>query len=273
MMHPAALQAYCKRIGYQGELTASPETLQALHALHPLAIPFENLNSWLGLPVSLEPEAIFSKLVLQRRGGYCFEQNLLFMAVLRTIGFNVQGLAARVLWNLPADCVLPRTHMLLLVELEQQRYVADVGFGGLTMTAALQLNTEAEQSSSHEAFRIQPQDNFYVIKAFVADNWQALYQFSLEPQLPADYELANWYVSTHPDSRFISQLIAGRADSGARHALLDARYNRHLTGATTEQRMLASPAAVRQVLEDVLLIDTGTLPGLDARLNSLFREA
>ena len=180
--------------------------------------PFENLDPWLGRPVSLEPTDVFTKLVTRRRGGYCFEQNLLFREVLEALGFQVTGLAARVVWNLPADVTLPRTHMLLLVTLGERRYIADVGFGGLTLTAPLELDSTAAQRTPHEPFSITYDGEHHILQAEVAGEWQALYRFGLEEQTQADYAMANFYVGTHPQSRFVLQLLAGRPGAGMRHA-------------------------------------------------------
>jgi N-hydroxyarylamine O-acetyltransferase len=272
MLTDSALARYCTRIACNGPLNADLATLQQLHACHPQAIPFENLDAWLGLPVSLEPDRIFDKLVIQRRGGYCFEHNLLFRRVLQTLGFSVQGLAARVRWQLPANSALPRTHMLLLVSIAGERYVADAGFGGLTMTSALALDSTGIQHSPHEPFRITREAQEYVIHAELGDRWLPLYGFSLEPQTDADYLMANWFVSTHPQSRFVQQLIAARVDQDGRHALLNRRHQRHYAGQNSEVRELMTPAHLRQVLEEQLQIDTARLPGLDAKLATLFLE-
>jgi N-hydroxyarylamine O-acetyltransferase len=266
----ADLARYCKRIGFDGTPQRDLATLRELHRLHPQAIPFENLDSWLGRAVSLEPAAVFDKLVVKQRGGYCFEQNLLFREVLEALGFHVRGLAARVVWNLPEGFVLPRTHMLLLVTVAKERLIADVGFGGLTMTAPLQLDTEAVQVTPHEQFRIAVDGEHHLLQANVAGAWQALYRFGMEEQTPSDYAMANWYVSMHPESRFVLQLLAGRADSGMRHALFDGRYTRHHIGKPSEPQALADPAALRHVLQQQLGIDLSELPELDARINSLF---
>jgi N-hydroxyarylamine O-acetyltransferase len=264
------LDRYCKRIGFDGELRCDLPTLQRLHHLHALAIPFENLDSWLSRPVSLEPAAVFAKLVTGGRGGYCFEQNLLFREVLETLGFAVRGLAARVVWQLPDGFVLPRTHMVLLVTVGARRFVADVGFGGLTLTAPLDLDSQAVQSTSHEAFRLEQDAEHYVLQAHVAGSWQALYRFGLEAQMPADYAMANWYVSTHAQSRFVQQLIAGRPAPGMRHALLDGRHTRHYLGKASEHQALSDAAGLRKVLQQDLGIDVSCLPELDAKLIALF---
>src|SRR5471032_2344964 len=96
------LDAYFARIGYDGPRMATLETLRALHRLQPQVIAFENLDPLLGRPVRLDASSLEQKLVHGGRGGYCFEQNLLFAHALRAIGFKVTELAARVLWNVPA---------------------------------------------------------------------------------------------------------------------------------------------------------------------------
>src|SRR5437762_4052046 len=122
------LDAYFKRIGYSGGASPTLATLQALHALHTRAIPFENLNPFLGWPVRLDAASLQQKLIHDGRGGYCYEQNLLFREALQSIGFHVSALAARVLWNVPEGTVLPRTHALLRIDLNGESYVADVRF-------------------------------------------------------------------------------------------------------------------------------------------------
>ena len=125
------LDAYLKRVSYDGSLDPTVETLQALHRAHLAAIPFENLDILLGRGISLELDAIQQKLVHNRRGGYCFEHNLLFSAALERIGFPVTRLAARVQPERPG----PRTHVCLLVEAGGERWLADTGFGTTLLEA------------------------------------------------------------------------------------------------------------------------------------------
>ena len=145
------LDAYFRRIGFAGPAGPDRATLEALHRLHPQAIAFENLDPLLGVPVRLDPAALESKLVRSGRGGYCYEQNLLFMHVLRALGFSVRGLGARVLWGAAADAVTARAHMLLCVDLDGSRHIADVGFGGTTLTAPLRLDAEGAQRTAARA--------------------------------------------------------------------------------------------------------------------------
>jgi N-hydroxyarylamine O-acetyltransferase len=243
------LDAYLDRIGYRGPRTATLDTLQAVHALHPAAIPFENLNPLLGWPVALDVDSLQSKMVAGRRGGWCFEQNTLFRHALQALGFSVVSLGARVVWNTPPDSPIgPRSHMLLLVDLGGLPYVADVGFGGNVLTAPLRLETHVAQSTPHEAHRLLPLENGFLLEACVVDEWKAFYRFTLEPQFPADYEVSNWYLCHHPSSFFRQMLIAARATPGGRYALRNNSLNIH-RGGETEKRDLTSASALRSCLE------------------------
>jgi N-hydroxyarylamine O-acetyltransferase len=270
-LSPPELDRYCQRIELDIPFHADLSTLQHLHRQHPQAIPFENLDSWLGREVSLEPAAVFRKLVDGRRGGYCFEHNLLFRNVLETLGFAVQGLAARVLWNQPPGAGMPRTHKLLLVTIDGQRFIADVGFGGLTMTAPLMLDSTEVQATPNENFRIVPHGADYLLEAEVSGAWVPLYRFSLEEQSPADYAMANYFVSTHPQSLFVNELIACRVNADMRYALLGGRLARHQLGKASEQQQITDAEELRAILQQELGIELSALPGLQQKLATLFR--
>ncbi|CAB4243299.1 Arylamine N-acetyltransferase (fragment) [Methylacidimicrobium sp. AP8] len=198
--------------------------------------------------MSSEDDSIERKLVLAGRGGYCFEHNLLFAEVLRSLGFPVTGLAARVCWNLPENTPSPRTHMVLLVNLDTP-CIADVGFGGLTFTAPLRLEPDVVQETRHEPMRILRSADGFLVQVLLGGEWQALYRFDLQPQLPVDYEMANWYVCSHPASRFRKELIAARPDAGCRYALRNGELKIYGIGGKTERRRLASGGEIRRVLE------------------------
>ncbi|NGR08415.1 arylamine N-acetyltransferase [bacterium SGD-2] len=253
------LGAYFRRIGFSGTPEPTLETLKTLHLLHPLAIPFENLDSLLGRPVRLDLASLQAKLVGSRRGGYCYEHNTLFMHVLTALGFRVTGLAARVMWNYPAGEVRPRTHMLLRIEMDGAVWIADVGFGGITLTAPLRLEEGTEQPTPHETFRLERAGGYWILLARIGNDWRAVYRFDLDEHRLADYEITNYYLSTHPQSAFVNALMAARPVPGGRHALLNRRLNRH--GENASQQEFTSPAEVRAVLQDVFGIDVP--PGLE----------
>lgn len=260
------LDAYFRRIGYSGDRAPTLETLRALHAAHVLGIPFENLSPLLGEPVQLEVEALEDKLVRRGRGGYCYEHNLLFRHVLVNLGFALTGLAARVLWNAAPGVVRPRTHMLLRVAFNRAHYIADVGFGNFTLTAPLELDSAAEQSTSHEPFRLVPGAGEYRLEVRLAGGWAPLYAFDLQEQTLSDYELCNWYVSTHPQSQFVTDLIASRAVPGRRFTLRNNSFAVYPVGGETVRRTLATAGELRQALESEFGIPLGGLAGLDSRL-------
>src|SRR5690606_18066998 len=140
--------------GYQGDREPTLSTLRAMVLRHTEAIPFENLDPLLGRHVRLDPASPEETLVRGGRGGYGYEQNLLFRYALEGIGFRVTGLAARVLWNAPEGAVTPLRHMMLRVDLGEGSYLADVGFGAQSPTAPLRLKPDVEQSTPHEPYRL-----------------------------------------------------------------------------------------------------------------------
>jgi N-hydroxyarylamine O-acetyltransferase len=245
------LGAYAKRVGYAGALEPDLETLGALHRLHPLAIPFENLTTLLGDSPRLDVPALERKLVLSGRGGYCFEHNRLFGAVLESLGFEVTGLAARVLWEREPGALAPRTHMLLVVDVAGEPYVADVGFGGLTLTAPIRLVPDIEQPTPHETFRLRRDEQAgFVLEARLRGEWRALYWFDETRHLPIDFEVLNHFVATYPRSPFRSMLYCARALPEGRLALRNGRLTiRDLDGGA-ETRELDGVGALREVLRD-----------------------
>lgn len=243
------LRAYFDRIGFSGEAHADRVTLAALVAAHTATIPFENLNPFLGLPVSLTAEALVGKLVRQRRGGYCYEQNGLFAHVLETIGFSFTPLAARVLWMQSEDAVTARTHKLLLVDLPQGPVLADVGFGGAVCTGVLDLVPDVPQTTPHERFRLLRDDGRWRQQIEIGSEWRTTYQFDLTPQLAVDDELGNWWTSANPASHFTFSLVAARSPAGRRHALRNFEYSIHVPGGESEKRRLENAREVCAVLE------------------------
>jgi N-hydroxyarylamine O-acetyltransferase len=264
------LDAYFARVGYAGPRRASLDVLRELHLRHTLAIPFENLNPLLGWPVRLDTASIVRKLVHDRRGGYCFEQNLLFAHALHAIGFRLRGLAARVVYNAPGAAITPRSHMLLAIALGEETVLADVGFGGLTLTGPLVLQSGLEQSTPHEPFRVvAAADGVHDMDARLGETWTTLYRFTLETAYLADYEMTSWYLCHAPGSRFTSMLMAARPIEGARYALRNNVLTRHSHSTGSERRLLASGAALRGVLEHELGLQLPDSPELDAALDRL----
>jgi N-hydroxyarylamine O-acetyltransferase len=258
------VDAYFRRIGYTGGRAPTLDTLRAVHLRHAETIPFENLNPLLKWPVKLDPASVEQKLVRDGRGGYCFEQNLLFRHALEALGFRVMGLAARVLWYAP-DSVTPRTHMVLRVEVGGEAFLADVGFGSQTLTGPIRLVPDVAQDTPHGPFRLRPAGAEFVMEAEIRGEWKPLYRFDLSEQHPIDYEVANWYVSTCPASHFTTGLIAARPAPGKRYVLRDNDFGVH-TREATERRVLTSATELREVLAGVFGIALPDAPELDAAL-------
>jgi N-hydroxyarylamine O-acetyltransferase len=223
-------------------------------------------------PVRLDIESLQQKLVRDGRGGYCFEQNLFLSHVLTTLGFKVTGLAARVMWNMPEGIVPPRSHMLVRIDLEGQTYLADVGFGGLTLTGPLLLERGIEQSTPHEPFRLAGGGDEFVMQAKIAGNWKPLYRFTLHEQLVPDYEVTNWYLSNHPNSRFVNSLMAARSTADRRYALNNNEFAVHHLNGPTERRTLTSVIELRDALEGPFRVTLPDAPELDAALQGLVAQ-
>lgn len=272
------LDAYCSRIGYRGERAATLAVLRELHALHPSAIAFENLNPLLGLPVRLDLATLREKLIRNGRGGYCYEHNTLLRAALDSLGFQVTSLGARVIWNRPMDAITARTHMLLLIDLPEGRFIADVGFGGQTLTAPLRFEIDTTQTTPHEPFRLIAYRNSngeretrdirdeYVLQTCIRGQWRALYRFDLTPQYPVDQELTSWYLSHHPESQFTTTLRVARAGARRRYALLNNELTVHELDAPSRTRLLTSETELRETLQSTFGIALPDSPLLSPTL-------
>jgi arylamine N-acetyltransferase len=262
------LDAYLARIGYDGPREPTLAVLSALHALHPAAIPFENLDPLLGRPVSLDLGALQAKLIGQRRGGYCFEQNALFRAALEAIGFQVTPLIARVVWMAPPERPLGgRNHMLLRVDLPEGPYIADVGFGGQLASAPLKLAEGVEQSTAEAVFRLAPVGAAFVLETQLPTGWTALYRFTLEPAEASDYELSNWYTSTHPAFLLTTNLLAERLTPAVRLSLFNTHLTRRYPDGRAEVVELNSPGTLAHTLDAEFNLDPPVDPAaLFARL-------
>ncbi|MGW6692783.1 arylamine N-acetyltransferase family protein [Rhodococcus sp. NPDC054953] len=259
------LDAYLSRIGHTGDRSPTRATLDAIAAGHTRAIPFENLDPFRGVPNRLDLPSLRAKLVDGGRGGYCFEHGLLLRAALLDLGYTVTALAGRVLWGSPdPHAITGRTHMLLLVDLDEERRVIDTGFGGMTLTGTLRLERDTVQDTPLEPFRLVDLDGDWAMQARIGDEWRTTYRFDLHPQQPIDYEPTNWYLSTWPQSRFVTMPMAARATDDRRYALAGRRLTVHHADGSTEHSPIDDAAALRTVLERDFLIDAAGLDGLDA---------
>jgi N-hydroxyarylamine O-acetyltransferase len=267
------LEAYFRRINYTGPATPTLATLQAILLHHTQAIAFENLNPFLQRPVNLDPASLQQKLVREGRGGYCFEQNGLLNHVLRKLGFQVTTLVARVLWNMPEETITPRSHMVLRIDITGQSYIADVGFGGMTPTSAIRLQPDLEQATPHGSFRLVRSNELFRLQTKIRDEWKTLYRFGLQEQFQPDYEVANWYTSTNPNSHFTSNLIAARPAPGCRYALRNTELSIHHTDGASEQRQLSTVSELKAALVDIFGLSLPAGPELDQAMQGIIARS
>ncbi|MBN8609923.1 MAG: arylamine N-acetyltransferase [Deltaproteobacteria bacterium] len=255
MAHTIDLDAYFARIGYRGARTPTLETLRAISHAHVTCIPFESLDVLLGRPILLELEALEAKLVHGRRGGYCFEQNGLLLAVLEALGYAVRPISGRVRVNRPREMTPPRTHLILRVELEGEAWIVDAGVGAWSLTSPVRLVLDQEQATPHEPRRFLADGDwdglerrspsarlFHQIR--LGDAWQDVCELTLEEMPPIDRVVANWYTSTHPLSTFKSQLLVARATESGRLTLVDDTLTRRARDGSTVTETYTTHAAL-----------------------------
>lgn len=253
---PAAafLPRYLARIGYRGPVAPTIEVLAALQAAHIAAIPFEAIDALTGAGIDIGADAVDAKLIGQRRGGYCFEQNGLFLRVLHAIGFDAEGLIRRVRWMLPDDAPpTPRTHMVVRVRVGGRPWLVDVGFGATVPPAPLAMDSEEPQPTRHETYRIVRHGDVWQVGALIESEWRTLYRIEDTPPPAIDYEIGNLYTSAHPDSHFRHQLIAARTTAEARYGLRDNRLTTRLTDGRIDRRYLTADEIERTLAEIFLL--------------------
>ncbi len=263
------ISSYLKLIQYEGPRQPTLDVLHELHVKHTHSIPFENLSPFTGMAVDLGIDALMDKFTRQRRGGYCYEHNSLFQYVLQEMGFTAKGLAARVRMNVPDGIATPRSHMLLLVEAEGEKFIADTGFGGLTLTAPIRFVVDIVQDTPHGPYRLLRQGEAFCLQTKVRNAWQDLYVFDLMQHYQQDYEVFNWYTSTHPKSIFVNNLIAARPVLGGRHILHNRQYSFYHLDGRAEQRLLNSVSEIKELLETEFRIATSGAPELGSRLTAM----
>jgi len=216
------VDAYLERINYNGSRAVNAETLRALQVAHLRSVPFENLSIHAGEPIVLNEDALFTKIVEQRRGGFCYECNGLFAGLLRALGFDVAMLAAGV-GRRDGGFGPMFDHMTLMVTLDE-RWLVDVGFGE-SFVEPLLLDSRSDQVQGTRTFRLIDDDNHIVLlRCHDAEDWQPEYRFTLQPYTFPDYEEMCRFHQTSSDSHFTKGLICSRATEDGRITLSDMRF-------------------------------------------------
>ncbi len=244
------LTAYLKRIGFPDEPRPTHDCLKRLHRLHEETIPFENLDVLLDRSISTELDAIFEKLVQQKRGGYCFEQNTLFAAVLHEIGFTVSPYLARVRWMAPDHIVTPLSHMVLRVETEFGPHLADVGFGGVGLVEPIALESSNPQHLDFEPRRIVEREEHLVHQIQLGEEWKDIYQFIPTSVAPIDLEIGNWYSFTHPQARFRNSLLVAKLHRDGRIIIADTELIERDWHGHVKRTEIKTQAQLHQILAE-----------------------
>ncbi|HEY3025712.1 MAG TPA: arylamine N-acetyltransferase [Pyrinomonadaceae bacterium] len=242
------IDAYLRRIKYRGSLAPSGQTLRELQVAHLYSVPFENLSIHSGQPIILQDDALFDKIVVRRRGGFCYELNGLFAALLRALGFKVAMLSAEVA-NGEGGFSPDFAHMTLMVTLKE-RWLADVGFGD-SFREPLLLDCDQEQVQGERAYQIVPDGNYLILRQREnGAEWKDQYRFTLQPHRYADYAEMCHYQQTSPRSHFTQARICTRATADGRITLSKMRLITTLNGKQREERELTNEEEYASALQE-----------------------
>lgn len=271
MMNEERLNLYFKRINWMPTNTEPTlSNLQTLQSHHTSTFPFENLNALLDIPILLDIDTLFHKMIIDKRGGYCYEQNVLFLKVLQSMNFKARGLTGRVL--LSGDPYPRRTHMLILVEIDNKFYLSDVGFGSAAPCVPLSLTTDIIQATPYGNFKLTAKNEQFILHSNYNNNWKPLYMFDLEEQSQKDFEVGNWFTSTNHTAHFKDELILSYKTNKCRYTLDNNIFSSYcLDGQTTKETLLSSQS-IRKVMTEVFNIKLNNLPGLDQKLEILINN-
>lgn len=265
------LDAYFSRIGYDGPRAPTLDLLKQIILLQQRAITFENLSSFAGVPVVIDPTTIENKIIRDGRGGYCHEQNQYLRLVLKALGYDARLRMARVRWMQPPEAMPQRGHMTLNVAVDGHWYLSDVAFGAMTPTAPLRLDTPEEQATPHQPYRVIPIGDSLHLEVKLGEHWRPVYSFDSVDYHPVDFEAANWQVSTFPASEFVRNLVVARPTADRRQILNNTTLSiRHADGAV-EKRTLASVEELRSTLTTMFGIALPADTKVDQALEGLFQ--
>ncbi len=230
------LQTYFHRIGFSGDAKADLATVTGMMRCQLFSVPFENLDVQAGKIVSLVPEEIVEKIVHRRRGGYCYEVNGLFGMALQELGIPFQLVAARPMFY---PTRRPRTHMVIVLKMDQEEWLCDLGFGSYGIRAPLRLNLlDAEVKQDFDTFMLSRiNEREYLLRALVEGEWANQYSFDLSHQEWVDFTLANYFNSTHPDTIFVQKLLVVLHNPEGRKILLGDKLKTLARGKITEQTL------------------------------------
>jgi N-hydroxyarylamine O-acetyltransferase len=251
--------AYLQRIGLSA---ADSPSWQAIHRAHATTIPFENIDSHRGIPVSLQQADLERKLVANRRGGYCFEHNLLLASALEHLGLEVERMLARVRAGAAAGVTRPAGHLVLkVIDGDGRRWHADVGFGLGTLLDPIPWGPSRAHEQSGWCFQVVADGDELVLQTRGPDRWTDVYAFLPRAAPHVDIEVSNWWVCTHPDSPFVFGLIASLHHGDGRRELL-CDWSGPLEATTISPEGVTATVEPRSAIPS-LLAERFDLPGFD----------
>lgn len=249
------LDAYLTRIGFTGERAATVDTLRELVRRHTTSIPFENVEAVLGRPIPLDLATLQDKLIRGGRGGYCYENVIVFAAALERLGFGVTGLSGRV--TMGAGGIRPATHAMLRVttDSDDRVWICDVGFGHGPLAPYELSEGTGEFTAGDWRFRLARTEgelgtDVWVLHQFARDGWVDRYTFTIHPQYRIDYEVGNLFVSTSPRSPFRTRPFLQRFRPDRHHVLDGAQLVTEYPDGTSESRRL-EPGELGKVIANV----------------------
>ena len=245
--------SYLKRIGHGPVEKADKETLDSLVLAHQRSVPFENLDVYdAEIDLSLSVSALYDKIVRRRRGGYCFELNAAFMALLKSIGYDCYAVAVRVVMNI--DRYMPLSHRATIVTIDGIRHFCDVGFGGPSPQSALLLDERGEQSSGVNVFVFGEGTLGTVINRVVSGKKEPLLAFSETPCDPVDFLALNEYQSKSKYSMFRVARVCNLVTNTGSITLSGNVLKIH-TGSDTIEKTLETEQDLRAALKEHYGID------------------
>ncbi|WP_335951811.1 arylamine N-acetyltransferase family protein [Acinetobacter beijerinckii] len=258
---------YLKKLGFEGDFSPTLINLKRLLSLHVQAIPFGNLSSLLGKEVSLASDQIIQKLLIENREGYCLEHSSLTKIALTELGYETYNVLGRVYYQSSPVSTPVRTHLVTLVRIDQQLFLYDPGFGGMTPTTVLSLDQIGEtQQTSLEPFRFVEltqsgldatvlTEMTYMLQVCIHNQWINVYAINPQQQIAdADALIANWYISTSPESIFTQNLMLSTANAEMRTTLKDRVLRTHDKG-NSNKKELNTFDEFEDVIETVFRID------------------
>lgn len=264
------LAQYLARIGLAGRPPCDTRGLAAVQAAHRQAITFENLDVMLGREIVIESEAVFAKLVSGGRGGYCFEHNRLLADMLTLLGLPSRHLLARTMLSDPPE-PMPRTHCLLLLEIEGQSWIADAGFGGAFCPPLPLLEgreTQSGDGADHRLRRIGPAGSLpgeWLLERRgppgATDGrtgrtdergWVGQFAFDLAQVAPSDLAMGNYWSCTHPSARFVGSHVVSRCLPDGFAGLVERDFSFYRKGFETVKRQIASREEYGEVLGEAM---------------------